>query len=338
MLPRAVAPMLATLGPLPPDGAGWLFEVKWDGVRTVASFDGTSAAPALRLCSRRGNDVTGTFPELAALADALAGHDAVLDGEVVAFGDRTGSMIPDFQTLQQRLGVTGPEAIRRSREVPAMFAVFDLLHLDGRSTRALPLTERRALLEGLLDRTGPCWSISAAHAEGAALHAATRAAGLEGVVAKRASSVYVPGLRSRDWVKVKHVEADEFVLGGWVPGEGRREGHIGALLLGMPESDAPGAPLRYCGKVGTGFTDAELVRLERLLRARRRATSPFSAELGERRAAFVEPGIVATVEYRGWTTQGLLRAPSYKRLVAAPGAGPAADDPAPPGPPREGAT
>lgn len=336
-LPRELAPMLATLGPLPPDGAGWVFEVKWDGIRTIASFDGRTAGSAgraaeLRLRSRRGNDVTATFPDLAPLAEALAGRDVVLDGEIVAFGERDGRQVPDFQTMQQRLGVTGAEAVRRSREVPALLAVFDVLHVDGESTRSLPLTERHAVLEGLLPRTGPCWTISAIHEDGAALHAATRAAGLEGVLAKRASSPYNPGVRTRDWVKVKHLDADELVIGGWVPGEGRREGHIGALLLGQPESDDPGAPLRYCGRVGTGWTDAELARLQSVLAPRRRATSPFSSPVAERRAVFVEPGVVAKVEYREWTAQGLLRAPSYKGLVAVPVG---ADTPAPSPSPEE---
>jgi bifunctional non-homologous end joining protein LigD len=192
--------------------------------------------------------------------------------------------------------------------VPVTYAVFDLLWLDGHATTGLPYSERRRLLEGL-NLAGPAWHTPAAHpGEGRALLDATAQAGLEGVMAKRLDSLYEPGVRTRNWLKVKNHLAQEFVVGGYLPGEGSR-GRLGALLLGVYDETGK---LVFAGRVGTGFTEAELTRLLRLLDERRRDTSPFDPKPPLKEAIWVEPDLVVEVAFTEWTNVGILRHPSYK--------------------------
>ena len=304
--------MLASPGPLP-TGPGWSYELKLDGVRGLLEVHDDAS---VGLFTRNGNDVAATFPELAALGDVLAGNTAVLDGEIVAFAD---DGKPSFHRLQERLGVFGEEAKRRAVRTPIVFVIFDILELNGLPTRDLPLTNRREILDRLdaLD-TGPSWRRVAVHDDGQALLDATRAADLEGVIAKRNDSRYVVGQRSPNWLKIKNNTIDEFVIGGWVPGEGRRQRTIGALLLGLPESDATDAPLRFVGKVGTGFTDAMLDDLATQLAPDVITKRPFTNDPGERTAIYVQPRLVGRVEFREWSPTGLLRFPSWKGLATIP--------------------
>ncbi len=306
-LPSNLSPMLATAGQLPV-GAGWVYETKWDGIRGLISITGTGG---VGIRSRAGNDVTAQFPELSALSEPADSHELLLDGEIVAFGD---DGLPSFNRLQSRLGVTGTSASIRAQSTPVLFVVFDLLHLDGFATRRLPLESRRALLEQLEFTRGVCWHLSPQHEDGQELAAITRAAGLEGVVAKRLDSAYAPGVRSKSWIKQRNLTEDEFVIGGWVPGEGRRTSSIGALLLGVRVDDDSDT-LQWVGKAGTGFTDAELTRLKGLLAPLARSTSPFDGDVGEKTAVFTEPRLVARVAYGEYSPEGLLRFPSYKGLV-----------------------
>jgi bifunctional non-homologous end joining protein LigD len=313
-LPLNLAPMLATLAPLP-TGDEWVYELKWDGVRALIAHDTTApVGRRLRIWSRKGNVVTDTYPELTALEEALDGHDVVLDGEIVAF-DEAGR--PSFNRIQERLGVRAADAIVRAQRNPVVFVAFDLLHLDGMSTRSLPWRSRRTLLEQLDLGNGANWRLSTVHDDGEAFLEATRAADLEGVVAKLASARYTPGSRSPSWVKVKNLTIDEFVIGGWVPGEGRRDSMIGALLLGVPTGDHNDTPIHWVGKAGTGFTMAELERLHALLAVSRTTVSPFENDPGEKTAVFVEARHRCRVEYREITKEGILRFPSYKGLVDA---------------------
>jgi bifunctional non-homologous end joining protein LigD len=309
-MPEHVVPMLARLSTLPPDDERYGYEIKWDGVRAIAYVqeDGTT-----RLESRNLNDVTRQYPEAAAVGQALTGRAAVLDGEVVAF-DENGR--PSFERLQGRMHLTGAAAIgARTRSTPIVYIVFDLLYLDGSSLFRLPYTERRERLEQL-DLNGRSWRTPAYHAgEGAALLDASAKQGLEGVMAKRLDSPYEPGRRPGTWLKVKNTRRQELVIGGWLPGEGRRQGRIGALLMGYYDHDPPEPELRFAGKVGTGFDAKELDRLERLLKPLRRPTSPFSGPRQPGKGAiFVEPELVAEVEFNEWTRQNMLRHPSYKGL------------------------
>jgi bifunctional non-homologous end joining protein LigD len=302
-MPSGLRPMLATLSQMPRDEANWGFEVKWDGVRALAYVSGGR----VQLEARKGADVSARYPELRELGRRMGTLQAVLDGEVVAL-DSSGR--PSFERLQRRMHVTNESAVRRLRQdVPVVYSIFDLLFLDGHSTLPLPYTERRRLLESL-ELKGPAWHTPAYHpGDGAVLLDATRAQGLEGVVAKRLDSPYEPGVRSRCWLKVKNHCSQEFVIGGYQPGEGARAS-LGALLVGVYE----GERLVYAGKVGTGFTEAELIRLLRLLEDRRRPDSPFSPRPPLKNVVFVEPDLVAEVEFTEWTSAGILRHPSYKGL------------------------
>jgi len=303
-MPEHVVPMFARLSALPRDDDRFGYEVKWDGVRGIAYVrDGR-----LRLESRNLKEVTIRYPEIGPMADALAGHAAVLDGEVVAF-DEQGR--PSFERLQHRMHLTGSAAIARlARQTPVIYMVFDLLWLDGALLMGEPYVERRERLEALA-LEGPAWRTPGYHSgDGASLLEASRRQGLEGIVAKRLDSTYEPGRRGGSWLKVKNSRRQELVIGGWVPGEGRRRDRIGALLVGFYEGDE----LRWAGKVGTGFDDRELERLGRLLASRERSTSPFSGRQPERAARFVEPDLVAEVEFTEWTDRDMLRHSSYKGL------------------------
>jgi bifunctional non-homologous end joining protein LigD len=263
----------------------------------------------LHLESRNGRDITPRYPELRPLGRALGAHEAVLDGEVVAF-DADGR--PSFQRLQGRMHLASERAVRRkSVEEPVVYILFDLLYLDGRSLLNEPYEERRAALSAL-ELSGPAWQTPAYHVgDGAALLEAARAQGLEGVVAKRLDCPYSPGRRSPGWIKVKNSRRASLVIGGWLPGEGGRTGHLGALLVGFHE---PPGELRYAGRVGTGFNQAELVRLRELLAARARPDSPFTGRQPPKIARWVEPDLVCDVEYTEWTQARTIRHPSYKGL------------------------
>jgi bifunctional non-homologous end joining protein LigD len=295
-MPEHLVPMLARLSSLPPDDERWGYEIKWDGVRAVAYIQ---PGNEIRLESRNLNDVTGRYPQAAAVGSALTGRSAVLDGEVVAFDERGR---PSFERLQGRVA-------------PIAYVVFDLLYLDGENLMRLPYTERRARLEAL-DLNGPSWRTPAYHeGHGEALLEASAKQGLEGVVAKRLDSSYEPGKRNGAWLKIKNTRRQELVIGGWLPGEGRRQGRIGALLMGYYDHEPPTPELRFAGKVGTGFDAKELDKLEGLLEKRRRPTSPFSGPKQPGKGAiYVEPELVAEVEFSEWTKQNMLRHPSYKGL------------------------
>jgi len=302
-MPERVPPMLATPAKtLPRDADAFAYEVKWDGVRSIAYVDGGR----VRFESRKGDPITGRYPELRALGEALGTTAAVLDGEIVAFEDDR----PSFGQLQRRMHVGSESTARRlAREVPVVYVVFDLIWLDGHSTAELTYEERRRLLEQLaLD--GPSWQTPAYYRDGPALGDATREAGLEGVLAKRLDSLYLPGARSRAWLKIKNHRRQEFVVGGWLPGQGNRAATIGALLIGYYDE----GHLKYAGRVGTGFTADELGRLERTLAPLRRETSPFDPPPRLKDAQFVEPKLVAEIRFSEWTRAGIVRHPAYLGL------------------------
>ena len=305
-MPERILPMLAGSGELPAREEKWSFEVKWDGVRAIAYVK----PGRLRLESRNLNEITETYPEVRGILRDLGMREAVFDGEIVAFGD---DGRPSFERLQRRINVSSASAVRRLvASTPVVYAIFDLLYLDGHSLMALPYEQRRERLEEL-GLGGPAWRVPAAHpGRGSALLEATEAQGLEGVVAKRLDSRYEPGRRTGAWVKIKHVRRQELVICGWLPGEGRRTERIGALLMGYWTEDGR---LSYAGRVGTGFTERTLNELARKLAPLRRTDSPFDdAPKLPRNAVFAEPDLVAEIEFREWTTEGVMRAPSFKGL------------------------
>ncbi len=305
-MPRHIAPMLAKPGDVPADDRGWAYEIKWDGVRAIAY----SRPGELVLESRNLIEITDKYPELAALGDALGSSSAVLDGEIVAL-DEHGR--PSFARLQQRMQLSSREqARRRMRDTPVHYMIFDLLWLDGHSLMALPYTERRARLAEL-GLAGPNWQ-TPEHltGRGQELLDAVIQQGLEGLLAKRLDSTYEPGRRSSAWTKIKLPGRQEFVVGGWLPGQGRRRQRIGALLLGVFE---PAGTLRYVGRAGSGFSERELERVGKLLAPLQRPDSPFGAgPRPARDAVFVEPTLVAEVSFTEWTSDGSLRHPVYLGL------------------------
>jgi bifunctional non-homologous end joining protein LigD len=305
-MPERVEPMLARSGSLPREDGRWAYEVKWDGVRVIAFAQGGR----VRLQARTGRDVTERYPELRPMGRALGAREVVLDGEVVAFGP---DGRPSFQRLQGRMHLTSERAVRRLAEhEPVTYVAFDLLYEDGRDLTALPYAERRERLLAL-GLAGPAWQVPAHHVgDGAALLEATRGQGLEGVVAKRLDCPYTPGRRSPVWIKVKNVRRADAVIGGWMPGEGNRSGRIGALLVGFHRDEEEG--LRYAGRVGTGFDEAELERLARTLAPLAREESPFAGRQPPRTARFVAPRLVCAVDYGELTQAATLRHPVYRGL------------------------
>jgi bifunctional non-homologous end joining protein LigD len=303
-MPERIEPMLARSGSLPRDEQKFGFEVKWDGIRTVLFCDHGH----VYLQGRNFSDFTPRYPEVRGLGPELGARRVVLDGEVVAFDDQGR---PSFERLQARMNLGSDSAVRRRvRDTPVTYVIFDLLYLDGRSTLPLAYEDRRRVLEAL-ELEGPAWRTPAYHrGEGSALLAATRELGIEGVVAKRLDSPYEPGRRTAGWIKVKNVNLQDVVIGGWTPGEGGRSAHLGALAVGVMDEGR----LVYAGKVGTGFTETTLTMLRRELEPLRRADSPFTGRQPPKGTIFVEPRLVASVEFREWTKSGTLRAPSFKGL------------------------
>jgi bifunctional non-homologous end joining protein LigD len=302
-MPQRIAPMLARAGSLPADEGDWAFEVKWDGVRAIAY----SRPGELRVESRNLNDITDSYPELFGVNAALGSHSAVLDGEIVALD---GDGRPSFSALQHRMHTASREQARKlAKGTPVTYVIFDLLWLDGHSLMSEPYSERRARLVALA-LSGESWQ-TPEHVvgEGAALLAATAEQRLEGVVGKRLGSAYLPGARTRDWVKVKTIARQELVVGGWMAGKGKRASSIGALLLGVHDPDGA---LRYAGRVGSGFGEADLSSLSAMLAPLERQSSPFTAgERPPREAIFCEPRVVVEVEFTAWTSAGSLRHPVY---------------------------
>lgn len=301
---RTIAPMKAAPGDLP-EGADWAYEIKWDGMRIVAFIEDG----AVRLQSTNLLNVTHRFPELEDLADCLGGLDGILDGEVVST-DQHGR--PSFARLQERIHVAsraGAEA--KAVENPVSFIAFDILHLDGHDTTALPYESRRSLLEQAVQE-GPSWRITTAHRDGGAeLLAVVVENELEGVVAKRLSSTYREGRRSPEWIKVKPRRRQEFVVGGWATGQGSRAEAVGSLIVGVFDDDGL---FHFAGRVGSGLDGAELRRLGALFDDLARETSPFAGPIPPkpgRRFYWVEPEVVVEVAFAEWIDDHHLRHPSY---------------------------
>ena len=302
-MPRLIKPMLASSRPgLPRDDDRYGWEFKWDGVRAIAYASGGR----LRILSRNGNDMTASYPELGVLTEQV-GIPVILDGEIIAIrGGR-----PDFGLLQSRMHVRRPPG-QLVRDAPVHLYLFDVLHADGEMLLAMPYTARRDRLEGLGLDAGPVRTPPWYRGEAADVQAASVANGLEGVVGKPLASAYHPGQR-RDWIKVKNIRHAEVIIGGWKPGQGRRAGTIGSLLLGVPD----GGQLRYAGHVGTGFSQAVLADLARRLRTLRSATSPFTSPVPAehaRGAQWVQPRLVGEVAFTEWTADLVLRHPSWRGL------------------------
>jgi len=308
MLATLGSPSDVALGGDPDDPDAWAFEMKWDGIRAIATVRNGDVS----LRTRNGNDITAVYPELAELGEQVRG-DAVLDGEIVAMGP-TGR--PDFGLLQTRMKLTRPREVEAvARRTPVEFMVFDILAADlpkrsDADLTAMSYNERRDILARVVSESGRIQVPPAFEGDLESALETSRALGLEGVMAKRRSSQYSIGRRSRAWIKLKHHRTQEVVVGGWRPGNGRRANTVGSLLLGVPTSEG----LRYVGRVGTGFSDRDLVDIAALLARHSRVTSPFVdvPPLDARDASWVRPTLVGEVEFAEWTATRRLRQPSWR--------------------------
>ena len=291
---------------MPADLQHFAFEYKWDGVRALCSYDGRGK---LKLASRNRRDITSHYPELISLGKALGRKAALLDGEIVAL-DEQGK--PSFGRLQERMHVQHPRA-SLVEQTPVWYVLFDVLWLRGKWLLDQPYTRRRELLESLTLR-GPFWHVTPAHVgEGTAMLQAAEEQGMEGLVAKRLDSTYEPGRRSPLWRKIKLVHRQEFVLGGWIAQEGNDQ-RVGSLLIGYYDCDGR---LLFAGGVGTGFTDAEHQKLVPLLNRHMRSRSPFAGPVprtAKGLARFLNPVLVAEIEYRRWPEGGSVQQGAYKGL------------------------
>jgi bifunctional non-homologous end joining protein LigD len=301
-MPSWVEPQLATLTDERFSSPEWVFERKLDGERCLA-FAGRDG---VRLMSRNEHDTTATFPEIAAAVAAQRHGNVILDGEIVAFeGPET-----RFERLQHRLGVAHPDA-ELIRSTPVVYYVFDVLYAEGGDTRALPLLERKRLLAGAAAFRDPLRFTEHRERDGLAFYQQACADGWEGLVAKRADAPYLPG-RTRNWLKFKCLNAQEFVIGGFTDPQRSRVG-FGALLLGYYDKDGS---LVYAGKVGTGFDNQTLHDLHATLAGLEQATSPFTGgrQPRERGTHWVNPQLVGEVGFSEWTADGELRHPRFQGL------------------------
>lgn len=321
------APMLASAVRQPFDSAAYLFEVKWDGIRCLCKIDGAMA----HLFSRTGRDITRLFPEMQRIPDALAARSAVLDGELCVLDGRT----PSFHYIQRRNVLSADVAIRTAAlEHPALYVVFDLLHIDGVDLLELPLAERRRRLEDVWRGTEHATLSTAVYERGRDLYAASVAQGLEGIVAKRLDSPYVPGRRTRHWLKVRHQRELDGVICGYTP---RRDGDFASLAIGLyakPVTDAAAAsptkrPLTYIGNVGAGFSEQARRDIMARLLPLKTASPPFMADPGTSEALlptdshlrriptdtqWVRPQLVCRVGYLQFTPRGHLRHSTFLGL------------------------
>jgi len=313
--PVDTRPMLAQPSDGLPDGEAWCFEPKLDGVRALGW---AQPGLAVRIYSRRGQPLELAFPEISEALELLAcrsGHGFVVDGEIVAAISEHG---PRFEDLQARFNLREPREIAQwARAQPAELFLFDLLWLDGEDLRARPLSDRKERLRSLLKTAGHrLHYVSHDVASGGAMRERARREGWEGVIAKRLKSRYRSGERTQDWVKVKELARQEFVICGWTEPQSGRRG-FGALLLGYHE-DAPDGPrLRYAGRVGTGFSEADLSEISnRVVRLERESCACTETPDDVRDVHWVRPELVAEVKFQEWTRDGRLRQPVFLGLRA----------------------
>jgi bifunctional non-homologous end joining protein LigD len=305
-----VSPMLAEVGT--PGLArsmreAWS-EIKWDGIRAI----GTWQDGRLHLHARSGTDITARYPELTADgAPHFAADEAVIDGEIVAL-DASGR--PSFGLLQRRMHLTKAREIEREVvRTPIAFHLFDLVRLDGHDLTGVPLRDRRALLETLGGSADRPVIVPPVFDDLDAAMQTSRELELEGVVVKAAGSKYRPGIRSSDWLKIKHTRTQEVAIAGIRPGKGNRASTFGSLLLGVPDSDGT---LRYAGRVGTGFDERMLRHLLTRLTPLRTDDNPLEGvpDIDARDALWVRPELVGEVEFAGWTTDRSLRHARWRGL------------------------
>ena len=302
-MPTALEPMLATLADKPPRGAEWLFEIKWDGIRAIAFLE----REEVRITSRSGLRCERQYPELAILPHQVAAQQAILDGEIAVLDEKG---VSRFHLIQPRIANADPNSIAHLvRSTPVVYFAFDLLYLDGYDLRGVSLAQRRELLQAVVVPGGVLRISEVFPGGGEELLEAARGIGLEGVVAKHASSIY-ESRRSREWLKIKIVGEQEFVIGGFTAPQGDRD-HFGALVLGLYDA----GELRWAGNVGTGFDQKLLASLHATLKPLITGDCPFAERpTPDKGIAWVKPELVCQVKYANWTPDRRLRAPVFLGL------------------------
>ncbi|MGD0361003.1 MAG: DNA ligase D [Bryobacteraceae bacterium] len=300
-MPAAITPMKAALATTPPHGDDWLFEVKWDGVRAICFIENET----VRLVSRTGHSCEKQYPELSVIPHYVSAGQAILDGEIAALDEKG---VARFELIQPRIAQSDAHAVSHmARSRPVVYFAFDLLYLNGYDLRQVALAERKELLESILTPTGILRYSEHFPGAGDAMLQAARETGVEGLVAKRANSRY-ESRRSSEWIKIKIVERQEFVICGFTAGE---RDHFGALVLGVYDN----GKLRWAGNVGTGFDQKALAFLRRQLDPLVTADSPFpDAPKVGKDVTWVKPELVAEAKFANWTGEGRLRAPVYMGL------------------------
>ncbi len=308
-IPTVIHPMLATSAAKAFNDPGWLFEIKWDGYRAVAFLEGGH----VRLVSRNQNDLTAQFPELKSLPQFVKAERAILDGEIVALDDKGR---PSFSLMQQRTGFhPGKRRLQRSEGVPVIYYAFDLLYLDGFDLRRVALEQRKRLLREKIVGGEVIQYSDHYDEKGLDLFAAAKKRELEGIVAKKRSSVYEEK-RSTNWFKIKITQRQECVIGGYTDPEGSRE-YFGALVLGLYDQEGH---LIHVGQVGAGFDQKTLKEIFDGLQSIKTKQDPFYDEIdGLRKVHFVRPELVAEIKFAEWTHEtaegGMkLRAPVFMGL------------------------
>jgi len=304
-LPVPPKPMLAVTVDKPFSREGWLFELKYDGVRAMVSTAGSQ----LSIVGRSGRVETARYPELRTLPRSLSARQAVLDGEIVVLDERGR---PSFERLQSRINVSRESDIDRAAAAsPATFVAFDILHLDGRDLMSTDLRIRKKTLRDVLRKSPTLLFADHVETDGVTLFEQARSMGVEGIVGKRAASLYRPGVRSPDWVKVKSWLTQTCVIAGYTAGRGRRMEHLGALILGVYADDR----LVHCGQVGTGFDSRMLRSLLEQLKPLVTPTCPLAkTPRTAEPATWVKPQMVCEVRHAGWTSAGILRHPAFLGL------------------------
>jgi bifunctional non-homologous end joining protein LigD len=302
-MPAALEPMLATLVEKAPRGEEWLYEVKWDGIRAIAFLD----SEEVRITSRSGLRCERQYPELAVVPHQIGGQTAILDGEIAVLDEKG---VSRFHLIQPRISNADPNSISHlSRTTPVVYFAFDLLYLDGYDLRGVALSKRRELLHQVLTPGGVLRISEVFPGAGEELLEAARGIGLEGVVAKHASSAY-ESRRSREWLKIKIVGEQEFVIGGFTAPQGDRD-HFGALVLGLYDE----GKLRWVGNVGTGFDQKLLTSLFAKLKPLIVKECPFAERpKPDKGMTWVKPELVCQVRYANWTQDHRLRAPVFHGL------------------------
>lgn len=303
-LQSTVEPMLAGSASVPPDGDDYLYEVKWDGIRALIAVDDGRVS----IRTRNNMDVTQRFPELLIAEQAFRASTALFDAEIVCLDD---SGKPVFKHVIHRMQQSAEGAIERARaKHPAVCYVFDCLYLDGRPIINEPLIRRRAWLADAIKRDGP-YRVSEVVEDGKALFDAAAAMGLEGIMAKDRNSLYQPGKRSAQWLKIKTRQTIDCVIIGYTKGKGNRETEFGALHIALQDDEG----LRYVGKVGTGFDTKTMKEIFASLKSLKRIKRPVKQKpLDDSTSTYVEPSLMCEVQYASWTKDNMLREPVFVRL------------------------